>query len=73
LSGIASLVPAFDNFGNIPASVQKRRHFDADTLAYAKRAIKSGQVIDVALLDYSRMKAGWASHDARHKARAMLE
>jgi hypothetical protein len=53
--------------------VEKRRHFDQESLAYAKRAIQRGEVIDIPMLDYSRMRAGWASHDARHRARAMLE
>jgi len=58
---------------DFPASVQKRRHFDRQSLAHAKHAIQRGEVIDIALLDYSRPKAGWATHDARHRARAMLE
>lgn len=58
---------------DIPAIVQKPRHFDQSTVAYAKRAVKAGKAMDVAMLDYSQPKAGWASHDSRHRAFAYLQ
>jgi hypothetical protein len=58
----------------IPASLQKRKHFDEESLLFVKEQLQTGQPIDIPMLDYSRMKANWPTHETyEHSHTCALE
>lgn len=47
----------------IPASLQKKKHFDEESLLFVKKQLQGGYPINIPLLDYSKMKANWPTHE----------
>lgn len=51
-----------------PASLQRKEHYSKSSLDYIRNVIRQGKPVEVPFLDYTDMRAGWPTHDGRHRA-----